>query len=306
MSAKDAPGEVNKNPNFDSPNISSAADEEQQAIDAAAEERKKAETVDIDGIPIEEKELQFKAEDIKKKGKTEYFVNVEGAEERKKEAAKKAKEEAEAAARKAKEEKAAADKAAAEQAAAEAKAKTEEEKRQKAEDTRVIGELKQKAKARKKQNREIAQKEKQEKFKQYIRDDLQESARRANKVKKFFFGGWHKIITILVILIIIAIPVGFFVVKNIESAAKREEQDNQQHVADLNNEILTLFEEDKDANKDTIVSDLEELDEMSQTEESAIMVMNWAIKMEDMELYNKYHQICVDRGGCAEDAEGRG
>ena len=198
MSAKDAPGEVNENPNFDSPNISSAADEEQQAIDAAAEERKKAETVDIDGIPIEEKELQFKAEDIKKKGKTEYFVNVEGAEERKKEAAKKAKEEAEAAARKAKEEKAAADKAAAEQAAAEAKAKTEEEKRQKAEDTRVIGELKQKAKARKKQNREIAQKEKQEKFKQYIRDDLQESARRANKVKKFFFGGWHKIITILV------------------------------------------------------------------------------------------------------------
>jgi len=306
MSAKNAPGEVNENPNFDSPNISSAADEEQQVIDAAAEEQKKAETVDIDGVPIEEKELQFKAEDIKKKGKTEYFVNVEGAEERKKEAAKKAKEEAEAAARKAKEEKAAADKAAAEQAAAEAKAKTEEEKRQKAEDTRVIGELKQKAKARKKQNREIAQKEKQEKFKQYIRDDLQESARRANKVKKFFFGGWHKIITILVILIIIAIPVSFFVVKNIESAAKREEQDNQQHVADLNNEILTLFEEDKDANKDKIVSNLEELDEMSQTEESAIMVMNWAIKMEDMELYNKYHQICVDRGGCAEDAEGRG
>lgn len=306
MSAKNAPGEVNENPNFDSPNISSAADEEQQAIDAAAEERKKAETVDIDGIPIEEKELQFKAEDIKKKGKTEYFVNVEGAEERKKEAAKKAKEEAEAAARKAKEEKAAADKAAAEQAAAEAKAKTEEEKRQKAEDTRVIGELKQKAKARKKQNREIAQKEKQEKFKQYIRDDLQESARRANKVKKFFFGGWHKIITILVILIIIAIPVGFFVVKNIESAAKREEQDNQQHVADLNNEILTLFEEDKDANKDTIVSDLEELDEINQTKESAVMVMNWAIKLEDMELYNKYHQICIDRGGCTEDAEGRG
>ena len=306
MSAKNAPGEVNENPNFDSPNISSAADEEQQVIDAAAEEQKKAETVDIDGVPIEEKELQFKAEDIKKKGKTEYFVNVEGAEERKKEAARKAKEEAEAAAKKAKEEKAAAEKAAAEKAAAEAKAKTEAEKLQKAEDTRVIGELKQKAKARKKQNREIAQKERQEKVRQYFKSDAQKSAEDAKKIRNFFFKGWHKIVTAIVILAIIAMPVSFFVVNHIEKTAKKEEQESQQHIADLNNEILVLFDEDKDANKDKIVSNLEELDEMSQTEESAIMVMNWAIKMEDMELYNKYHQICVDRGGCAEDAEGKG
>ena len=287
--------------NQSSPNISSAADEEQQVIDAAAEEQKKAETVDIDGVPIEEKDLQFKAEDIKKKGKTEYFVNVEGAEERKKEAARKAKEEAEAAAKKAKEEKAAAEKA-----AAEAKAKTEAEKLQKAEDTRVIGELKQKAKARKKQNREIAQKERQEKVRQYFKSDAQKSAEDAKKIRNFFFKGWHKIVTAIVILVIIAIPVSFFVVNYVEKTAKKEEQESQQHVADLNNEILVLFDEDKDANKDKIVSNLEELDEMSQTEESAIMVMNWAIKMEDMELYNKYHQICVDRGGCAEDAEGKG
>jgi hypothetical protein len=306
MSAKDAPGEVNENPNFDSPNISSAADEEQQAIDAAAEERKKAETVDIDGIPIEEKELQFKAEDIKKKGKTEYFVNVEGAEERKKEAAKKAKEEAEAAARKAKEEKAAADKAAAEQAAAEAKAKTEEEKHQKAEDTRVIGELKQKAKARKKQNREIAQKEKQEKFKQYIRDDLQESARRANKVKKFFFGGWHKIITILVILIIIAIPTFFIVNTNIEKKTKNEERDQQQKLADLKNEVMMLSDEDVKGNKDKIISNVKEIDDIEQDVRSAIDVMNWARLYGDKELENEYYQKCVDRGGCQEDAGGKG
>ena len=49
----------------------------------------KTETVDIDGISFDEKELKFKAEDIKKKGETEYFVNVEGAEQRKKEAAEK-------------------------------------------------------------------------------------------------------------------------------------------------------------------------------------------------------------------------
>ena len=54
----------------------------------------KTETVDIDGISFDEKELKFKAEDIKKKGETEYFVNVEGAEQRKKEAARKAKKEA--------------------------------------------------------------------------------------------------------------------------------------------------------------------------------------------------------------------
>ena len=306
MSAKNAPGEVNENPNFDSPNISSAADEEQQAIDVAAEERKKAETVDIDGIPIEEKELQFKAEDIKKKGKTEYFVNVEGAEERKREAAKKAKEEAEAAARKAQEEKAAADKAAAEQAAAEAKAKVEAEKQQKAEDTRVIGELKQKAKARKKQNREIAQKEKQEKFKQYIRDDLQESAKRANKVKKFFFGGWHKFITILVILVIIAIPTAFIVCTHIEKKTRNEEIDQQQKLADLKNEVMFLSDEDVKGNKDKIISDVKEIDEIEQDIHSAINVMNWARLYNDKELEDEYYQKCVDRGGCQEDAGGKG
>lgn len=36
------------------------------------------------------------------------------------------------------------------------------------------------------------------------------------------------------------------------------------------------------------------------------MVMNWAIRLGDMELYEKYYQICIDRGGCAEDTEGKG
>lgn len=88
MSAKDAPGEVNTNEVFDSPNISSEEDiasEESKAV----EEQKKRETVDIDGVPIDEKDIEYKAEDIRKKKKINYFVDVEGAEERAKEEAKK-------------------------------------------------------------------------------------------------------------------------------------------------------------------------------------------------------------------------
>ena len=32
----------------------------------------------------------------------------------------------------------------------------------------------------------------------------------------------------------------------------------------------------------------------------------YTIRLGDMELYEKYHQICIDRGGCAEDTEGKG
>lgn len=178
MSAKDAPGEVkDKNrqniessPNFDkSPNISSADDEEQKAIAAAKAAQKESETILIDGIPISADEIKYKASDIKKKGKTEYFVNVEGAEERKKAAIKKAREDALAAERRVKEAKEAAAKAEADRKAqAELKA-AEEKRRAKADDDRVIGELKKKASARKKENRKYARQEFKERNKKLFR-----------------------------------------------------------------------------------------------------------------------------------------
>ena len=93
MSANDAPGEVDTNNLFGSPNISTASEDDEELIDPeakkAAEEQRERETVDIDGVPIADKDIKFKAEDIKKKDKMNYFVNVEGAEERAKADAKK-------------------------------------------------------------------------------------------------------------------------------------------------------------------------------------------------------------------------
>ena len=82
MSANDATGGEKENPNFDSPNISGAVEEEQAEKKAAEEQRRKEETVEIDGVPIEEKDQKYKTKDILKKEKTEYFVKIEGAEER--------------------------------------------------------------------------------------------------------------------------------------------------------------------------------------------------------------------------------
>ena len=102
MSAKDAPGEVKNNNIFDSPNISSSVDDIEEIVDKKVEEQKKRETVDIDGVPIEDKEIKYRASDIRKKKKMEYFVNVEGAEERAKAEEKKKEEEKKAIAKAAK------------------------------------------------------------------------------------------------------------------------------------------------------------------------------------------------------------
>ena len=97
MSAKDAnpAGEVGKANNKDgdlieSPNITHAsADESEPYIDAKEEARKaarkKAETVEIDGIPIPEPEQKFKSEKIKTHNDGELFVNVDRREIEKKE-----------------------------------------------------------------------------------------------------------------------------------------------------------------------------------------------------------------------------
>ena len=179
MSAKDAPGEVDNN-NFGSPNISSAEEEEIKEVDKAAEEQKKRETVEIDGIPIEDKEIKYKAEDIKKMKKMNYFVNVEGAEERAKAAAKKKEAEKRAAEKKVEEEK-----LAAERKAKEAKAKAEKAQ---AEEKQHIEDVKNYIKKQKAKN---ARDEKRE-----------ENSERREKLYNIFWKGWRKFVTILLPIII--------------------------------------------------------------------------------------------------------
>ena len=118
--------------------------------------------------------------------------------------------------------KAAANKEAAEKKAAEAKAKIEAQKQQKAEDTRVIGELKEKAKIRKKQNRAVAREEKRRQKTEKRAAFLRGVGNFFKKIKNLLFGGWHKIVTFIVILIIITIPVGFIIANGIEREARKE------------------------------------------------------------------------------------
>lgn len=313
MSAKDAPGEVNKNPNFDSPNITSAADEVMEMIDAEKAARKKAETVEIDGVPIDEKEVKFKAEDIKKKGKTEYFVNVEGAEQRKREAQRRAKLEAEEVKRRAK--------ADDERVINELHKKAEQRKREnraaeekaKAEDTRVINELHKKAEQRKRENRAAAQREKQRirNEKRHKKAEQREKRRAHNKevrakIKNFLFGKWHKYVTITIIALAILIPSGIFTVNYIQNENARKEAEKEQAIADLHDEVIDLLEDNGNDHQDEVLDKLIEKDEIEQSISSAIDVMNYAYKYEKMSLFSEYKQKCVDRGGCADDMEGKG
>lgn len=289
-----------------SPNISSAYIDDQPEIDIEAEKRKESETVKIDGVPFSDNEIKYKISDYKKQGKINYFVNVEGAEKRKKEAARKTREEAAIAERKAKEAKAAANKKAAEKKAADAKAKAEAEKHQKAEDTRVIGELKEKAKNRKKQNRAAAREEKRRQKAEKRAAFWRSVGNFFKKIGKLFFGGWHKFITIAIIAAAIIIPSVILVNQHIEEEKVREEAEYQQKIEDLNAEINRLAEDNNGESRKRIIEIAIELDEMQQTEISAIDVMNWANYYNDEELYNKYLQLCIDRGGCGIDEEGKG
>lgn len=88
MSANDSRpfGEVNLDSSTDSsadsshfvsPNITDAAEEEQKAQAQAVAEQRQAETVNIDGIPIADQDIQYKTRDIvAKKADAKYFVNV--------------------------------------------------------------------------------------------------------------------------------------------------------------------------------------------------------------------------------------
>jgi len=199
MSAKDAPGEVKDNNIFDSPNISSSVDDIEEIVDKKAEEQKKRETVDIDGVPIEDKEIKYRASDIRKKKKMEYFVNVEGAEERAKAEEKKKEEEKKAIAKAAKdlEKEKLAEKADAEK-------KAVEEQKKIAEVTKYIN----------KQKTEKARAEKKEK------------KQRTNKRGLFIFAGIGVVAILVIIAVTVIIPsVNQRQQQQREEEAKREEDE---------------------------------------------------------------------------------
>ena len=278
MSAKNAPGEVKENPNFDSPNITTAEEEEQQAINAEEEARKKAETVDIDGIPIDEKDISYKASDISKKGRAEYFVNVEGAEQRKKEAEKKAKIEAEEDAKAQKR---------AERVMKEIKA--EEEAKQKRVD-----------KERKKKDQYLDRLE-------HRREKREKREKTAEKIKYFFFGKWHKFVTIFLVLLTIGGAIFFASTQYVDYEQKKEEQEYQAKIDALNNEIAELKEGDGLVNnKEQILKDIIELDDLQKSVDSSMDVMNWAAYYNENDLFNEYQEKCRERGGCIVDEGGRG
>ncbi len=200
MSVNDAPGEVNKDKVFDSPNISSSEEEIEKEVDKAAEEQKKRETVDIDGIPIEEKEIKYKAEDIKKKTKMNYFVNVEGAEERAKAEAKRKEEAKRAAAKQAEDEKKAAEKQKREEQAAADKKLADEKKQLDEVNAYVKKQKNAKVRAEKKEKRGT---------------DIEET-------KAFLLKGWRKYVTVgitLVSIVVIALSIALPIVnENIKNS----------------------------------------------------------------------------------------
>lgn len=195
------PGEdrFKSSPNFDSPNFESADDRADVAsVDAEVEECKKRETVAIDGIPIDDENVKFRAEDIKKKKKQEYFVNVEGAEKRAREAAKQARAEQIAEEKELKAE-----------AAAEEKAKKEKELVEKKKDQDLKKTLLGKAHQRRKENKKVARSE-------FLK---------RNK-KKFIFA------SIVVVLIIAGVVAGIFIKKKIDSDTVVAEEKHLKALAD--------------------------------------------------------------------------
>lgn len=86
MSANDAnPTGGEEKTRIDSPNIKSSVESEPESEVSEAELRRKAkETVAIDGIPIDEKDIKYHSKNIKEVDTGKLFVKVEGAEERKK------------------------------------------------------------------------------------------------------------------------------------------------------------------------------------------------------------------------------
>lgn len=215
MSAKDAPGEVNNKEIFDSPNITSSEDDVIPELDEAAEEQKKRETVELDGVPIDEKDIKYKAEDIRKKKKINYFVNVEGAEERAKAAAKREEEE---------------------KREAEKKADVVKKAVEKAEHDKQVAE-----------NKKNAEHQKHlEEVKAYVKKQNAEQAREAkksekgetNRLKAIFVDGWHKFATLGAVIAIIVVAI--CITTSIIRQDGGEEQDDGK--GDANPEYVAAYD----------------------------------------------------------------
>ncbi len=178
-----------------SPNIKSAADEPINEDTSAADTSKPGETVEIDGIPIAEEDIQFRSENIKKKDTGDLFVNVEGAEKRAREAERK----------KAKE--------------AKEKEKVEKEKQKELEEKRHAEE-EAKKQAAAKHERQV----KKEQARKARQARHERSVQRAKKVGNFFFGGKHKFITLGIVALAI-ILVGYNAIRiNIIEPAEYEKR----------------------------------------------------------------------------------
>ena len=193
MSVNNAPGEVDNKDIFDSPNISTSEDTAKEEVDKEAEERKKRETVDIDGVPIDEKDIKYKAADIRKKKKMKYFVNITDKDKYEKAEAKRKAEVQHYA----------------DKIAAEAKREEEREKKEAADAA---------AKKQAEENQHI------EDVKNYIKDRKKAEANkkkqaehenRPNRVKAIFFDGWHKFATAGILVVIVIAIVSAIAIQNI-------------------------------------------------------------------------------------------
>ena len=88
---------------------------------------------------------------------------------------------------------------------------------------------------------------------------------------------------------------------------KKEEQEYQAKIDALNNEIAELREGDGLVNnKEQILKDIIELDDLQKSVDSSMDVMNWAAYYNENDLFNEYQEKCRERGGCIVDEGGRG
>ncbi len=240
MSVNNAPGEVNNNPNFDSPNISSeedfdSASNQDEMVEEQAEQKQR-ETVDIDGIPFSKEEIKYKASDIRKKGRVNYFVNIEGAEEHEKTAAKEREAE---------------------------KISTERRVR----DAENIIQKHKRAEQEAANKKLVEEKKRAEEVKKYIKkqkaakDPKKHELQGANKTSNPLFSGWHKFLTLGIAVIFIAVVICIPLLMNHDD--KGEEGDNINNtIGSQLSDALKTIEQDKTLKNAFENYDFDEVDDI--------------------------------------------
>ena len=175
-----------------SPNIKSET-EQSPNIETGANEKtpNSTEKITIDGIPIADEDIEFRAKDIHKKDDGDLFVNVEGAEKIAKEAERKKRLEEERLKK---------------EAAEKERAEQEEEKRQ---ERAILEEAKRQERAEKAHERKVKQQERQKKRHE-----------RRKKRLNFLFGGKRKFVTVGIILIVVCTVGGILLHQNVFEPAR--------------------------------------------------------------------------------------